>query len=1079
MMKGSAFLKALVRSASGMTVATCLALPALAAAQTTDAGAQATNAQPSLAPQPGQASTVQPTGQDPQQDDPADDIVVTGIRASLDRAIDIKRNSAGVVDAISAEDIGKFPDTNLAESLQRITGVSINRVNGEGSQVSVRGFSGGFNLVTINGRQLPASNVDTSGAGDFARGTGRSFDFQNLASEGVSALEVYKTGRAAIPSGGIGAAINIVTRKPLDARDSGLSGSIGAKALYDTSLTNRESDLARIKPEVSGLLSWSNPNQTFGVSVFGSYQQRNSTSVQSAPNYFNVVPTADFFNTAGPYINAQTTITNRPTTPYVLVPNDSRYQFSENKRERINGQAIAQFKPTETLTFTADALFAQNRLEEQRSEQTNWFNRPFNQVGFDQNKTIATTVFLQENENPVKDAGFEQQFRATKTQLQSYGLNAKWEFADNFTLNLDGYHALSKSTPDAPNGTSATLVSLGAPVIASQSVDYSNGFPVQTQVINDRTIAAGPDNVLGTADDYRRGNGNDMLDVGDLGTQVARTNTAAQRQRINGGRADLGWDLGGGSRFDVGTAYSDTLMTSTRTQTQQQLGDWGIGDPGLVQSLAGDLMSTYCLTCKFDKFKPGATGSALIAFRGNAVDLNNVLSNYYKANAISQTGFDYDQVGEKIWSVYGQITWKGEIAGRTANLVFGTRYERTRTKSYARQIAPSAIVWQSDNDFSVVFPNLAGATPVELTQRGHYENLLPSVDFNIELVRNVVARASASRTLARPDYGNLFASTTVNGPPRPTSLGGTATGSQGNAGLLPLVSDNFDLSLEWYYKPSSFVSVGFFDKRVRNFIGSGVFNQALLGLRDPTAANAGSRSGIAADRLRALGADVSDVNLFTYTALLTQNGGNTGQADATFQANRGANGLLNQGFVDNTLKAVDIIANGADAPFTFAVSQPINNRDGHIYGFEIAGQHFFGDTGFGLAASYTKVDGDVNVDIAADPNVNVFALTGLGDSANASVIYDKSGLSARVSYNWRAKFLAGTNQGANRNPLFTAAFGTLDFNISYDLTENIALSFEGVNITSESLRQYGRDKTNLVFAQELKPRLLLGARFRF
>ncbi|WP_445190975.1 TonB-dependent receptor [Sphingomonas sp. Tas61C01] len=1042
-------------------------------------GAEATNAQPSVAPQPGEASTVQPTGQDPQQGPAEGDIVVTGIRASLDRAIDIKRNSAGVVDAISAEDIGKFPDTNLAESLQRITGVSINRVNGEGSQVSVRGFSGGFNLVTINGRQLPASNVDTSGAGDFARGTGRSFDFQNLASEGVSALEVYKTGRAAIPSGGIGAAINIVTRKPLDARESGFSGSIGAKALYDTSLKDKESKLDEITPELSGLLSWSSPNQMFGASVFGSYQKRNSTSVQSAPNYFNVVPTADFFNTAGPYINSSTTITNRPTTPYVLVPNDSRYQFSENKRERINGQAVVQFRPMETLTFTADALFAQNRLQEQRSEQTNWFNRPFNQVGFDQNKTIATTVFLQENENPVKDAGFEQQYRATKTQLQSYGLNAKWEIADSFTLNLDGYHAVSKSTPDAPNGTSATLVSLGAPVIASQSVDFSNGFPVQTNVVNDGTISAGPDNILGTADDYRRGNGNGILDVGDLGTQVARTNTANQKQRINGGRADLGWDLGGGSRFDVGTAYTDTLMTSTRTQTQQQLGDWGIGDPGLVQTLAGDLVSAYCLTCKFDDFKPRSTGSTLVAFRGNAVALNNLLSNYYKANAISQTGFDYDQVGEKIWSIYGQITWKGDIAGHDANLVFGTRYERTKTRSFARQIAPSAIVWQSDNDFSVVFPNLATATPVEFTQRGHYENLLPAVDFNIELVNNLVARASASRTLARPDYGNLFASTTVGGPPRPTSLGGTATGSQGNAGLLPLVSDNFDLSLEWYYKPSSFVSVGFFDKRVRNFIGSGVFNQPLLGLRDPTAANAGSRSGTATDRLKALGADVSDVNLFTYTALLIQNAGNTGAADATFQANRGANGLLNQGFVDNILKAVDIVADANDAPFNFAVSQPINNRDGHIHGFEVAGQHFFGDTGFGLAASYTKVDGNVNVDIAANPNVNVFALTGLGDSANGSVIYDKNGISARVSYNWRAKFLAATNQGANRNPLFTDAFGTLDFNISYDITENIALSFEGVNLTSESLRQYGRDKTNLVFAQELKPRLLLGGRFRF
>jgi TonB-dependent receptor len=90
-----------------------------------------------------------------------DEVVVTGIRGSLERAMDIKRDSAGVVDAISAEDMGKFPDTNLAESLQRTTGVSINRVNGEGSEVTVRGFGGGFNLVTFNGRQMPSANVGT------------------------------------------------------------------------------------------------------------------------------------------------------------------------------------------------------------------------------------------------------------------------------------------------------------------------------------------------------------------------------------------------------------------------------------------------------------------------------------------------------------------------------------------------------------------------------------------------------------------------------------------------------------------------------------------------------------------------------------------------------------------------------------------------------------------------------------------------------------------------------------------------------------------------------------------------------
>src|SRR6185503_21145805 len=136
-----------------------------------------------------------------------EEVVVTGLRGSLKASMEIKRDSTGVVDAISAEDIGKFPDTNLAESLQRITGVSIDRVNGEGSAVTVRGFGPTFNLVTLNGRQLPAASVGTitgnpTSAG--AQGTSRSFDFATLASEGVSGLEVYKTGNAAVPSGGIG-----------------------------------------------------------------------------------------------------------------------------------------------------------------------------------------------------------------------------------------------------------------------------------------------------------------------------------------------------------------------------------------------------------------------------------------------------------------------------------------------------------------------------------------------------------------------------------------------------------------------------------------------------------------------------------------------------------------------------------------------------------------------------------------------------------------------------------------------------------------------------------------------------------
>jgi TonB-dependent receptor len=1044
-MKSIRLTPSFARSASAIAISACLLMPGIALAQTTTDSA--------------------PTASEPAtQDDTGEEIVVTGIRASLDQAISIKRNSAGVVDAISAEDIGKFPDTNLAESLQRITGVSITRANGEGSQVAVRGFSGGFNLVTINGRQLPSTSIDTSTGNAFARGTGRSFDFQNLASEGVSRLEVYKTGRANIPSGGIGAAINIVTRRPLDARDDGFSGSIGAKALYDSTVENAEGDLAKITPEVSGLLNWKNDANTFGVTVFGSYQLRESTSIQSNPNYWNIVPLADFLNPAGPYINPNTVITNRPTTPYVQIPNDSRYQFSENRRERINGQAMMQFKPTEALEITVDGLYARNKLSDERSEQTNWFQRPFTQVTFDDNTRMQSAVILAEAVQA--DKGYEQQRFATDTELYSFGGNIKWNFTDTMSLTLDANHAKSKTNPDNANGSSATTISIGAPVRATHRLDFTSGFPQQSETINDCTA--------------RGGNCNNQLDLGDLGTQVARVITSEQDARVNQFKAEFNWDLGNDSRFTFGGDYVDARMRSTTVNTTQLLGDWGITDTGIVAQRAGDLVKTYCMTCKFDKYDPGSTGSALVAFRANAVDLLNVFQPYYLAQgrAITASPPSDDTVGEKTWAVYGQMAWGGEIGGRRANALFGVRYERTDVNSIGVQSVPAQIRWAADNDFFVDGGPPGGAVQVKAS----YDNLLPSLDFNIEVVDNVVARASFSRTLARADYGSLFASVGVNGPNRPTALGSApAPATRQDPALLPLESDNFDVSVEWYYKPSSFVSVGFFNKNVRNFIGTEVTNGPLFGLRDPSAGAPGSRSGIALAFLNANGYDRSDINLFSYTALLVQNGGNQAAATATFNANYGNEkpGALDTVFVNNLLAAVDVVGDASDPLFQFAISGPVNNREGNIHGFEIAWTHFFGNSGFGFAASYTKVDGDVNVDPYADPNVNIFALTGLGDSANLTGIYDKNGISARVSYNWRDKYLSATNQGGNRNPLFTDAFGTLDASISYDVSQNFSLSLEAVNLTSEPFRQYARTETNLVYVQELKPRFYLGARYRF
>ena len=988
-----------------------------------------------------------------QQEDEGNVIVVTGIRASLDRAMDIKRNASGVVDAISAEAIGKFPDTNLAESLQRIPGVTIDRRNGEGSKVTVRGFGPQFNLVTLNGRQLATSDVNAVGGDqnvDFSRATSRSFDFSNLASEGVQRLEVYKTGRAAIPSGGIGAAINIVTLRPLDGPEDGLRGSFAAKAVYDTSRSIED-----ITPEASGVLSWSDPEDMFGASLVASYSKRESEAASATSNAWNVQPFSE-----APGLAESTVINNPPADPnqLVAIPNDSRYHYSYSERERLNGQLTLQFRPMENLTLTGDALYARNQISEERMDQTNWFNRPFDTVTFDDNPVVATAVFIEEGSlYGTKDLGLEQQYRATLSELQSYGLNAEWWLTDTLSLTLDANHSKSKSVPDAPNGASSTLFSMGAPVVDGHSVDYSGDIPQQQWQLDDTAL----------------GNGNGVLDIGDLGTQMLRTNVSSQRHRINHFQADLAWDLGDGGRFEVGAAYIDSRMTSERMQTQQTLGNWGITNVGDIEQYAGDLIEQFCLECQFDHFN--AT-DAEISFRGNAVELGQALSPVYAdmGNPVAITGDDFDQVDEEVWAGYGQFTWDGQLMGHDAGLVAGVRWERTKVDSTSLIVVPQNIIWTSDDDFTRV----VSATVQPVQSSGEYNNLLPAIDFRISPMDDVVARISYSKTIARPDYGNLFASQSAQSPDIATALGGVATGATGDPGLSPLISDNFDVSLEWYFGPSSYVSAGFFYKKVKNFVGTARIEKPLFGLRDPSSGNPGTRSGIALEELQEQGIVVSNVSLFTMTALLIQNNGDIDAASAEYQANIDpATGQINQTFVDQVLDETDIVANADDPLFNFSVQTPVNNETGNIHGIELQGQHFFGDSGFGIAGSFTMVRGDIGADVGADPDVNVFALIGLSDSFNITGIYEKGPLSARVAYTWRDDFLSGLNRGGDRNPVFTEAFGTLDANLSYDFTEQFGVTLEAINILGEPIRTHGRDETNLWFAQELHPRVLFGLRY--
>lgn len=991
--------------------------------------------------------------QDAEEAGVLEEVVVTGIRDSMRDNMNIKRSSVGILDAVTAEDIGKFPDTNLAESLQRIPGVSIDRRNGEGSRVTVRGFGPGYNLVTLNGRTLPTATIGIIGQRDnYTGGQGRSFGFENIASEGVNALEVYKTGQALLPSGGIGATINIATRRPLDSSVD--VGSIALKAHYDESV---KLDGDSVTPEVSGLYNWSNEDSTFGIGVFGQYSKRDSGSAVGQANDWVVRRADDFFSNTS-IVRAGGDPANYVNPPadgdLYAIPQDSRYDYSDISRERVNGQLVLQWEPMDNLRMTADYTYVKNSQEEMRAEQTNWFATPFDQLIFDgDTSSVSQALFMQENNNGTKDIGFEQTNRATEESISSIGFNLEWDTTDNQRLTFDVHSSEGKAEPDNPLGHTATFVTFGAPVIVQHSVDWNRGFPVQDF----------------TWDDSQRGNNNGELDPGDLATQVQRSSTQTQEHDLK--ELDLrylfDWDFG---VLTFGANYRDSEVYVEATTTQQDLGSWGMSNPGDVEMFAPGLVETYCMQCQFNDFP---VGLAETAFRGDAAALFPLFQAAYPGNGIS-SNTSQNTVQEEIMAYFANFVWDTELFGRPFQLNAGIRYEETEVDAYAFQAVPVDIRWTADNDFVIDYSpnneNVSGS--------GKYDHWLPNIDLRMDITEDFVARVSYSETIGRVPYGSLFASTTAGAPNRPTALGGQTGGNSQNPGLLPLESENIDLSVEWYFGESSYVSLGYFDKTVKNFLGTGVFNRPLFGLLDPTAGAAGSRSGDALGVIDSMGVDRSEAHMFTLTALIEANGGDVGAAQAEFAANL-VDGVLPQDYVDEIAGLYDISGNSADPEMIFRVTQPINDEEGNIDGWEFAIQHFFGDSGFGVAGSYTMVDGDVEADPGQDPDENQFALVGLSDTANLTLIYENYGWSARLAYNWRDTFLNATNQGGSRSPQYTDEFGQLDLNVTWSLNERWQFQFEGINLTGEDSVQYRRKEKMIVWAYELDPRYALGVRYRF
>ncbi|NVK55499.1 MAG: TonB-dependent receptor [Alteromonadaceae bacterium] len=982
-----------------------------------------------------------------QNDSETEVIEVTGIRGSLQEAASVKRYSAGIVDAISAEDIGKFPDTNLAESLQRITGVSISRTNGEGSEVTVRGFAGGNNMITLNGRTMPAAI--TYGAGSGADGTTRggntrSFDFQNLASEAVRAVEVYKTGKANIATGGIGATINIITAKPLD--NEGFVATAGVKAVHDT--TNRTGD--DVTPEASAILSYANDDATWGISVAAIHQERDSGYTGATVNNWNIDYWDDIADPDRMWNNVDANYINAPEQGQLYArPNDIRYAFSNTQRVRDNLQLNLQFAPTESFTASIDYTFAENEIVEQRGEITNWVQTGSltDTVEFD-DSTVKTPIYIAETYPGGVDEGYEQQWREQTNTLDSLGVNFKYMVNNDFTLIFDAHDSEMYSRGTGPRGSGELAVGLGAPIVTSREWFWDTGDLPQYKNVYD--------------DSLRGANNNGMVDAGDVGSSIARIRNASQRSNITQFKLDAEYLLDNG-RFDFGIEAREMESRSMQTAGNNiALGNWGVANPGEF----GDLIQPFDLPGEFDDFSvmPGGYG-----FIADARELYTAAEALYPGipsgteNALS---FD-DTIQEDTLAAYAQVSLDGELGDMYFSVLTGLRYEETDVTSTSL-VGRTYFQWEDNNDINSYVDD--SVPPTLASAENSYDYLLPSLDVKLEIREDLIGRFSYSKTIARAGLGSLGVSASnFGGGGGSTLLGATATASASNPGLLPLESSNTDVSLEWYYDPTSYASVGLFQKDVSNFLGSRQVDQTILGIRNPTA---GPRALEAYAALEDLGIAVDDTSLYGMMVLLSHpEVFPNGAADYTGTPEQTQQLAETPGW--------DILANESDPEYVFRTSTPDNNRAAKIYGAEFAVQHFFGETGFGVQANYTIVRGDVGFDNEADPDTSQFALVGLSDTANLVGLYENDKWQARIALNWRDDYLAEVNKGDSNNPRYVEAFTQIDVNVSYNVTENFSVFFEGLNITEENTRSYARNSTQLWYLTQLGARYNLGARYKF
>ncbi|OAN52060.1 TonB-dependent receptor [Sphingobium sp. TCM1] len=746
----------------------------------------------------------QPVDAPPQADQETADIVVTGFRASLDSALGMKRQEAAAIDSIVAEDIGKFPDSNLAESMQRVPGIALARGDGgEGRNISVRGLGAGFTRVRINGMEgtSQTGSSDIYGAGN----NGRSFDFNVFPTEIFSALSVRKTTSADVEEGSLGATVDLSAPKPMDQKEDFVL-SMTARGVYN--------ELSKkVDPRASLLISKQFGDSGFGILGSLAYQKRNIREVgYSAVDILSANTNGGFCSPVGfapqnPSTNAAKgadalncstgnprTSTNgayqaivdlrRDDLPNVagsgaFLPRIPRYLNSEQDQERIGGSLTLQFKPDDETDISLDFLYSRFEVTRRdnyiaaisfaRSAANN--GQPMTSVRdieFDENGSLVYGLF---DGVDVRSEGLVDHFVSTFKQAN---LNFKRQLSDN--LEVSGIVGFNRSIWD---GKKRLQTFIDAIDTDGFSIDYRDGGSTPVlgfgiDVNNPASFTYAPGLADGTV-------------LGGFSYQGKPSKNTTDNMTAE---ANLKWSFSDAFSIRAGAQYrrSDFLSTFLRPYSADLL----------VRALpAGTSLADITTTISgVDKLWGKGAPSSWVAIDADKwADTFGFDSVRYCG---VECGAGRSRVREEVMSSYIMANFDLEDAiGFGVRGDVGVRYVKTDMVSsgyitVANAASPTGLAGQ-----------FASA-------KNGYDDWLPSANVVIEPIDNLLVRVSGAKVLARPELGLLTPTSGVN----PV----TRVGNVNNPFLDPIRATTFDLAVEWYFRPGSLLSAAFFYKDIKSFI---------------------------------------------------------------------------------------------------------------------------------------------------------------------------------------------------------------------------------------------------------------------